>query len=168
VQFEGANLNVKKVFAIEITSIAIIIALVLVFVEVTPFLVSSQQESIGVYNEKEFAHGTLTLVQGQSASAQFNYSTYDPAILVIDLLFQDWQVQGFLSLYCNGRLIVTIHATPNNPIVHFTTISVSGWDWVKPPSLNTATYGNEVTFDSDPTNGYSGSFSYKIDIRGSR
>ncbi len=161
-------MNVKRVFVVEIAVIAIILIAVLVFVEVTPYLASSRQESIGVYDEKEFVAGIVTLAQGETASARFNYSTYDPAILVIDLGFRDWQAQGLLSLYCNGRLITTIHATSSNPSVHFTTISVSGWDWVKPPSLNTATYGNEVTFASDELNGYSGSFTYKIDVRGSR
>jgi hypothetical protein len=162
-------LKLKKLFAAEIAIVVIILVAVLVIVEVTPYLASANQNNqIGMYNQKEFAHGTLNLAKGQIASAQFNYSTYDPAILIIDMAFQDWQSSGHLSLYCNGKLIATINASPDNPTVHFSTISVSGWDWVKPPSINSFTYGNEVTFVSDPETGYEGNFDYQISIRGSR
>jgi hypothetical protein len=162
-------LKLKKLFAVEIALFVVVLVVVLFFVEVTPYLASSKPDSqIGVYNEKQFAVGTVELTAGQTVSAQFNYSTYDPAILVVDLTFQNWQMPGALSIYCNGRVIATILATPNNPTVRLTTISVSGWDWVKPPSLNSFTYGNEVTFVSEPGNGYQGAFSYQIDIRGSR
>jgi hypothetical protein len=162
-------LNTKKLFAIEIASAFLVLTAILVVVEVSPYLSSSQANAqIGMYNEKVFAKGLVTLPIGQSASAQFNYSTYDPAILVIDLAFQDWQIPGDLSIYGNGRLIATIHATPDNPTVRLTTISVSGWDWVKPPSINSFTYGNEVSFVSEPANGFEGTFTYQIDIRGSR
>jgi hypothetical protein len=162
-------LKLKKLITIEIASVVAILLVIMVFVEVTPYLASSKPNSqIGVYNEKVFAKDNVTLALGQMASAQFNYSTYDPAILVVDLVFQNWQAQGALSVYCNGRLVATINATPDNPTVRLTSISVSGWDWVKPPSVNSFTYGNEVTFVSEPGNGYEGTFSYQIDIRGSR
>jgi hypothetical protein len=162
-------LKLKKLFAVEIASAVIVLLVILVIVEVTPYLASANQNSqIGMYNQKEFAQGTVTLTQGQITSAQFNYSTYDPAILIVDISFQSWQNSGHLSLYCNGRLIATINASPDNPNVRFSTISVSGWDWVKPPSVNSYTYGNQVTFISDPENGYEGDFNYQISIRGSR
>ena len=154
---------------IEISTIIIIIASVVVVVEATPYFVSSStSSSIGTYNQKVFAQGKETLILGQMASTQFNYSTYDPAILIIDLTFQDWQNPGVFSIYCNGRTIATILAEPNTPTVHITTFSVSGWDWVKPPSINSYTYGNEVSFASDPEKGYQGTFSYIISVRGSR
>jgi hypothetical protein len=162
-------LKLKKLFAIEIASVIVVLVIIMFFVEVTPYLVSSKPNAqIGVYNQKEFAKDIVTLASGQTASAQFNYSTYDPAILIIDLTFQNWQTPGYLSLYCNGRIIATVYASTANPEIHFTTISVSGWDWVKPPSTNSFTYGNEVTFSSEPQNGYEGTFSYQISIRGSR
>jgi hypothetical protein len=154
---------------VEIVSVVVILVVILGVVEVTPYLASANQNSqIGVYNQREFAKGSVTLAEGQSASAQFNYTTYDPAILVVDLSFQSWQTPGPLSLYCNGRIIATIQATKDTPEVHFSTISVSGWDYVKSPSINSFTYGNEVTFVSAPENGYSGDFNYQISIRGSR
>jgi hypothetical protein len=162
-------LKLKKLFIVEIASIAIVIVLVMVFVEFTPYLASaSQNDSVGMYNEKVFTKGTVTMAMGDSAGSQFNYTTYDPAILVIDLAFQSWESPGFLSLYCNGRQIATFLASPQNPTVRLTTISVSGWDWVKPPSTNTFTYGNEVDFTSRSENGYQGTFDYTISIRGSR
>ena len=162
-------MKLKKLFVIEIASAVNILLVILVMVEVTPYLASANQNNqIGMYNQREFAQGKVTLTHGQSVSAQFNYSSYDPAILVIDITFQSWQNAGHLSLYCNGRLIATINASPDNQNVRFSTISVSGWDWVKPPSVNSYTYGNQVTFISEPENGYEGDFNYQISIRGSR
>jgi hypothetical protein len=162
-------LNLKRLFAIEIGVAVVVIVLVVFFFEVTPYLASSKQsDSVGIYHQKMFAQGVTTLALGQQASAQFNYSTYDPAILVMYLSFQSWQTPGDLSVNCNGRRIATVHASPDNPTIQLTTVSVSGWDWVKPPSLDAYTYGNEVTFVSEPLGGYEGTFSYQIEIRGSR
>jgi hypothetical protein len=162
-------LKLKKLFVAEIASVAIVLVVVLFSVEVIPYLASSATDSqIGIYNQKEYAKDTVFLTLGQTATAQFNYSTYDPAILVVDLAFQSWEIPGYMTLYCNGRIIATFLASPNNPTVRFTTISVSGWDWVKPPSNNALTYGNEVTFVSESESGYEGTFSYDIGIRGSR
>jgi hypothetical protein len=162
-------LKLKKLIAVEIASAVIILVVILIMVEVTPYLASANQNNqIGMYNQKEFAKGEVTITKGQITGAQFNYSTYDPAILIVDLKFQSWQTPGHLSLYCNGIIIATINASPDNPNVRFSTISVSGWDWVKPPSINSYTYGNEITFISDPDSGYEGDFGYQISIRGSR
>jgi hypothetical protein len=162
-------MKLKKIFAVEIASVAIILVVILVVVEASPYLASANQNSqIAMYNQKEFAKGTVTLAKGQSASAQFNYTTYDPAILIVDLAFQNWQTPGSLSLYCNGRIIATINPTPDDPTVRFTTISFSGWDYVKSPSIDSFTYGNEITFVSDAQNGFEGVFNYQISIRGSR
>jgi hypothetical protein len=161
--------NLKKLFAAEIAIVVIVLVVILFVVEVSPYLASaSLNRQIGMFNQKEFAKGNVTLAVGQSASARFNYTTYDPAILIVDIAFKSWQTPGQLSLYCNGRVIATIQATPDNPNVHFSTISVSGWDYVKPPSIDSFTYGNEVSFVSDLQNGYVGDFTYQISIRGSR
>ncbi len=44
--------------------------------------------------KENYAQETVTLQSGQRASSRFNYTTYDPAILVVDLKFQDWQKSG--------------------------------------------------------------------------
>ncbi len=162
-------MKLKRLFALEIALAAISLAVILVVVEVIPYLASANQNSqIGMYNQREFAKGVVTLAKGQTASAQFNYSTFDPAILVVDIAFQSWRNSGRLSLYCNGILMAEMQATPDNPTMRFSTISFSGRDWVKPPSVYSFTYGNEVAFVSDPESGYEGDFSYQISIRGSR
>jgi hypothetical protein len=162
-------LKLKGLFAVEVASIITVVVLVLVFVEVTPYLASgNQNKSIGIYGQRIYVQGTTEIASGEIASAQFNYSSYDPAILVVDLNFRTWPTPGYLSLSCNGRTIATINVTPDMPAVRFTTISLSGWDWVKPPSADAYTYGNEVTFVSDAGGGYEGAFDYKISIRGSR
>ena len=164
-------MKLKKLFAIEVGSVAIVIIAIMFFVEVTPYLASSKPNSqIGVFNQKVYAQETVTLKQGERTQSRFNYTTYDPAILVVDLKFQSWDRPGYLSLYCNGILIVTIDATPKNPDVQLTTITVSGYDLVKPPAgySYSYTYGNEIALLSDPSNGFEGTFNYQISIRGSR
>jgi hypothetical protein len=167
-------MNLKKLFVVEIAAVIVVIVLVTIFVGITPYLASSGQNGqIGVYNQRKYAEETVTLQSGQRASSRFNYTTYDPAILVVDLKFQDWQKPGYLSLYCNGILIVSFDATPNNPYVELTTVTFSGFDLVKPPPPKLGVsfvfaYGNEVTILSPEKTGYEGTFTYEISIRGSR
>ena len=167
-------MNLKKLFVFEIVGVVVAIVLITVFVGITPYLSSSNGTGqIGVFNQKEFVSQTVTLQQGQRASSRFNYTTYDPAILVVDLKFQDWQKSGSLSMYCNGILVTTYNATPSDPDIESTTVTFSGFDLVKPPPPKIGmssqfTYGNEISFLSPPENGYEGTFNYKISIRGSR
>ncbi len=164
----------KKTITLEITLVVVILVVVLIIVQFTPYLASSSQnDKVGVFNQKPYVQNTVSLLAGQKASCRFNYSSFDPAILVIDLTFESWLTPGYLSLYCNGVLIVTIEATPRNPDVQLTTVTVSGYDLVKPHYqltglLTTYTYGNEISFLSTVNNGYEGIFGYKISIRGSR
>ncbi len=168
------NLKLKRMVTVELVSAVAIVVVVLLVVQTTPYLASSKPSSqIGVFNQKEYVQNTVSILAGQKTSCRFNYSSFDPAILVIDLDFQNWQTSGNLALYCNGIHIVTIEATQRNPEVQLTTITVSGFDLVKPhyqlsALFSTYTYGNEISFSSPLTSGYEGTFSYKISIRGSR
>jgi hypothetical protein len=169
----GNALNLKKLFLAEIAAVIIVIVIVVIFVEITPYLAASNQGQIGVYNQRVYAQKTVTLQAGQVASIRFNYSTYDPAILVVNLKFQDWQKPGNLSVYCNGILIDTFSAQPSSPEVKSTTVTFSGYDLVKPPSAKLGIiyqydYGNEITFMSPFQTGFEGTFNYQISIRGSR
>ena len=159
---------------VELVSVVAVLVVALLLVQITPYLASSStSDQIGVFNQKEYVQNTVSLLAGQKTSCRFNYSTFDPAILVIDLDFQNWQTQGNLALYCNGIHVVTIEATQGNPEVQLTTITVSGYDLIKPhyqlsALFSTYTYGNEISFLSPSNSGYEGTFSYKISIRGSR
>ncbi len=167
-------MNLKRILLLEISVVIIVIIAVIAFIEITPYLVSSKQNNqIGVFNQRIYAQETVTLQPGARAASRFNYTTYDPAILVVDLNFQNWQRPGYLSVYCNGRLIVSFDATSKNPDVQITSVTFSGYDLVKPPppkigvSLIFA-YGNEISFLSPENQGYAGTFSYQISVRGSR
>jgi hypothetical protein len=166
--------NLKKLIFVEIAVVVAIIVSITVFVGMTPYLSSSGQNGqIGVFNQREFVKETATIQQGQRLSSRFNYTTYDPAILVVDLKFQDWKKPGSLSMYCNGILVTTFDATPNNPDIESTTVTFSGFDLVKPPPPKLGmsfqfTYGNEISFSSPIENGYEGTFNYQLSIRGSR
>ena len=167
-------MNLKKTFVAEIAIIILVIIIVAVFVEISPFLSASNQTGqIGVYNQRQFGQDTVTLGRGQRASSMFNYTTYDPAILVVDLTFKDWKNSGSLSLFCNGILLDTFEVAPGNPSLESTTVTFSGFDLVKPPQSKIAVssvfaYGNEISFYSPQDNGYEGTFSYQVNIRGSR
>jgi len=166
--------NLKKLMFVEIAVVVIATVSIAVFVGMTPYLYSSSQNGqIGVFNQREYVKETATIQQGQRLSSRFNYTTYDPAILVVDLKFQDWKKPGSLSMYCNGILITTFDATPNDPNIESTTVTFSGFDLVKPPPPKLGmssqfTYGNELSFLSPTENGYEGTFNYQISIRGSR
>jgi hypothetical protein len=166
--------SLQKILMVEIFAIIIVVVFVAIFVEVTPYLAASKQsDQIGVFNQRIYDQQTVTLQAGQRASSRFNYTTYDPAILVVDLKFQNWLTPGNLSLYCNGILIGSFAATPNNPDVQLTTVTFSGYDLVKPPTPKSGisflfSYGNEISIQSPDRNGYEGTFNYQISIRGSR
>jgi hypothetical protein len=84
---------------VEVAVVALVLIIVMIFVELTPYLVSSADESIGVYQGKEFRKGTATIAKGQSVRVEyFNYSTFDPAILVVNIEFQTWQSTGTLII----------------------------------------------------------------------
>jgi hypothetical protein len=167
-------LNLKRLIVVEVGAVIIALVLIVVFVGITPYLSSSGQNGqIGVYNQRVYTQKTATVQSGQIASSRFNYTTFDPAILVVELRFLDWQKSGKLSMYCNGILIDTFDATPSNPYLKSTTVTFSGFDLVKPPASRLGMtyqfeYGNEVTFLSPIENGYEGTFNYQISIRGSR
>ena len=169
-------MKLKKLMVVEISVVVIVLVSILLFVEITPYLASANPESqIGIYNQRLFAQGNATLSAGQSASAWFNYSSFDPPILVFDLTFLSWQTPGSLSVYCNGLRIATIEASPDKPHVVLTAVAVSGMDLVKtradliyPAPPNAYTFGNQVAFTSNPGDDYEGSFNYQISLRGSR
>jgi len=160
-------LKLKKLIVVEIVLLVAALLLVIAFVEIAPFLRSSKQKnSIGLYQEKEYARGNATLAVGESSSVRFTYSSYDPAILILDVAFLTWKSPGYLIFRCNNRVFASVFARPENSHLSLTVVSVSGREWVEPPS---SMFGvNEIAFESELKNGYEGTFSYKISVRGSR
>ncbi len=148
----------------------VVLVAVIVFVGLTPYLSSSQKNrAVGVYNERVFDEGNLTLIRGKTVqSALFNYTTFDPAILVLDLNFQTWQSQGNLTISVNDQVLANIKPSPENPQITLNAVSFSGEDLVKPHEVYSRFFSNEISFSSKANEGYSGTFSYKISIRGSR
>ena len=163
-------MNLKKLLILEIAIAVIVLVLVIFLLGALPFLASSKQNSsIGLYNEKVYGNGTLTLARGQTVAAtQFNYTTYDPVILIINVTVQNCQSPGNITFACNGKIFGSLYADAENPQATLTAISVSGADWVEPQTSYSFVFGNEVTFTSEPENGYEGILDYTIIIRGSR
>jgi len=166
--------ELKKLIVAEIVLVAVILIVVMVVIEGVPYLEASQQNpSVSMYQEREYDKGNVTLARGENARIRFNYSTYDPSILVIELSFQSWQSPGNLTLLCNGKTFASIMATPEKPTVSLSVISVSGQDWLRtysstaPSTASNSTLDNEITFSSEPLNGYAGTFNYRIAVKGS-
>lgn len=162
-------MNLKKLVFIEVGSVVVIVVLVLFFLAASPLLASSQQNtSIGLYSERQFGSGNVTLTRGNIVSLpRFNYTTFDPAILVLDLNFQNWANNGNLTVSINGKVLGTVFASPENAHIRLTTISFSGSDLVEPNSLYSPIFGNTISFSSK-SEGFEGTFTYQITIRGSR
>jgi hypothetical protein len=162
--------ELKKVIMVEVAAVVVVLIIVMTLVEVVPYLAASEQNTaIGVYNEKTFAKGNLTLTKGTTVeSTRFNYTVFDPAILVLDLNFQTWRSPGNLTVSVNGKDIANIYASPQNPQVKLTAITFSGKDLVEPITINSPFISNVISFSSKTSQGYDGAFSYQISIRGSR
>jgi hypothetical protein len=140
--------NLKKLIIVEAGAVILVLIVALTLVEVIPNLASSQQNSsIGMYNEKTFAEGNVTLARGTIVqSSKFNYTTFDPAILVLELNFQTWRSPGNLTINVNGNSFATINATPEKPHVKLTAITCSGKDLVEPLSKYSPFVGNTIFF----------------------
>lgn len=163
-------MELKKVIFVEIAVVSIVLIAILAFVGITPYLASSQQStSIGLFNQKVFDEGNVTLIRGKTVqSAIFNYSTFDPAILVLELDFQSWQSRGNLTISINDLVLANVYPDPEKPHVTLNTVSFSGVDLVKPDFVYSRYFSNAVSFSSKVGEGYSGTFSYQISVRGSR
>jgi hypothetical protein len=119
-----------------------------------------------MYNSKLHLKGTLSLTSGGFAIIPFEYSSYDPAIIVLEVAVLNCENPGNFTLYCNYRNIASAWANSETPPLTLNLISVAGSDWIEPRS---AMFGlNELLFESNAQNGYSGKLSYQITIRGSR
>jgi hypothetical protein len=163
------GLKLGKLIVAEAFLVVVVIVVVLGVIEFMPSLNSpSQNAPIGVYHQREYGRGNATLALGEVARTQFNYTTFDPAILVLDLDFHSWKKPGVLELACNGRVFASVFASSENPRLRLNVITVSGLEWVQPKSIESFVFGNEITFSSVPVVGYEGSFSYEVNIRGSR
>lgn len=168
-------MKLKKLIIGEIVIVVVILLAAMVVIEGIPYLeASTQNAAVAMYQQKEYANGAITLRRGEEARTRFNYTTYDPAILVIELSFQSWEFAGNLTFYCNGKPFASIIAQADTPNVSLSVISVSGEDWVQTTTATTRssgstfTFGNEITFSSETQSGYAGTFTYRIAVRGSK
>jgi hypothetical protein len=166
--------KLKRLIIAEIVLVAVILIAAMVVIEGIPYLEASQQNSsVSMYQEKEYDKGSVTLARGENATTRFNYSTYDPSILVVELSFQSWQSAGNLTLLCNGKQFASFVAESEKPTVSMSVMSVSGQDWLRtyssttPFTVSNSTLDNEITFSSEPLIGFAGTFNYRIAVRGS-
>ena len=157
----------KKIITAEIIIFIMVVVVALFIVELNPSLISSKKsESIPMYSEELVATQNMSLVSGQTQYAQFNYSTYEPVVLVLNVQFQNWQSSGYLTFTCNGRNAVTVFATPRNPQIKLEIVTFANSEWVKPPSKYADTFTNSVQFTSSSENGFEGYLICQIFLRG--
>lgn len=160
-------MKLNRLFLIEIVILMISLVSVVAFLEIAPYLKPSKQNaSIGLYREREFAEGNLAVVVGEMSNANFTYPSYDPAILIVEVTLETCEIPGNLILRCNYREFASIYVDRAGSHHSFTVVSVSGREWVMPPS---SMFGfNAISFESPSTDGYEGTITYQIRIRGSR
>ncbi len=147
--------------------VASVLVMLVALVNLTSYLgASNSNHEVGLYVEKEYALGSLTIVPGERKYIWFNYSSYEPTILLLELSFKSWKTSGYLDVRCNNNPVRTIFATPENPNISLVVVSTSGSEWIEPQS---SMFGlNEVIFESALENGFEGLLSYQIRLRGAR
>jgi len=159
-------LKLRKIVVLEITAIILVLISILAFIEVTSYLGATQNARIGLYNEREYARGNVTVLPGETSLVQFTFLSYEPTILVVELTFRSVDVPGYLVVRCNNKLLNPVLVSQANSAVSLNAISVSGAEWVEPLS---AMFGyNEVTFEAGLENGFEGVIEYQIKLRGTR
>ena len=160
-------MKLEKIVLLEVLFFAALLLTIMATLELIPFLQPSKHNtSIGLYNAISFPKNTIKLTSGEFVKIPFQYSSYDPAIIILELSFQTCEEPGYLIIYCNYIRVTSIFVSPETPPLYLNLISFSGTDWVEPPS---AMFGlNELIFESEPKNGYAGNLTYQITLRGSR
>ena len=160
-------MKLKGLFLIEIVVLVGIALFSIIYFWSAPYLGSSDQyQSIPAYSQKSEPIRYLSLDKGSLAIVRFNYTSYDPSIIVLDLSFDSIIQPGKFEIFCNYKLVTTVNVKPETPRVSLNLVSFSGLDWVEPM---TAMFGiNDLVFESNELDGYVGSLSYQITFRGSR
>ncbi len=161
-------MKLKKLILADITILAVVVVSVLALIQLNPSLESRRNEQIGMYNEKRLFTSAITLNQGEIASTEFNSTSYEPVVLVITLVFQNWSTPGYVSIYCNGRDIVTLLASPQNPQITLEAMTFANIEWVGPPSAYSSFFTNSLQFASTYGDGFEGSLLCQISLRGTR
>lgn len=162
-------MKLGKIFVAELAVVIVVLLVIVVVVEVNPSLAASKQaQLIGAFNTKEYAADSVTIAKGQAFTTSFDYSSYEPAILAIDVKFSNIQTPGTLSFTINGRYVGSVYASPSNPHTSISAITFSNSEWIKPPSAYSNAFSNQVIFSSDNDKGFEGTFDYQINLRGSR
>ncbi len=161
-------MKIGKLFFAEIFVIITVLVVTVVVIQVDPSLAGSKQaQVIGAFNQNVIGQDTITIVKGDAFSTQFEYSSFEPAIFVLDLTFRDSQSSGYLTLQLNGRYIGSIFVTPEKHQATISAISLTGAEWVKPPSAYSNSFTNQIIFSSDSSDGYVGTFDFQISLNGS-
>jgi len=160
-------MKLKGLFLIEIVVLLGIAIFFISYFWFNPYLGSSEEyQSIPVYSQKSEPIRYLSLDQGSTAVLRFNYTSYDPSVIVLDLSIDSIEHPGKFDIFCNYKLVTTVNVTPETQRMTINLVSFSGLDWVEPM---TAMFGlNDLVFESNEVGGYVGTLSYQITFRGSR
>ena len=159
-------MKLKKLIVLEISLLIVIFISLAAYIENSFYLGSPETAKIGLYNEREFARGNVTVVPGEIGIVRFSYSIYEPTILVLELAFRSVEKPGYLMVRCNNRPLQPFWVSPANSTIILNVMSVSGAEWVEPLS---SMFGlNDIVFESDAINGFEGLIDYRIKLRGTR
>jgi hypothetical protein len=159
--------KLKRLFAIEIALIIGILACALAFLLLTPNLGSSQlYGSMDAFTQRSDPIHYISIIKDQPGIVRFNYTSYDPSIIVLDLYVDSIDHPGDFDVFCNYKHVAKVSMTPETEKVTLNLVSFSGLDWVEPM---TSMFGlNDLVFESSDPNGFIGTIAYQITFRGSR
>ena len=156
-------MKLGKLIVIEIALVVILLFAALNLIAYSPFLVSSSQDpGIGLLKEIVFPPQNVTLLRDQVTNILFNYSSYEPAILIMDINYLNWETSGYITIFLNGRFVGNIQSLPDTKQKSLAVVSCSGIDWVRPNE------SNFIMFLSEYDLGYEGTFTCSVKLRGSR
>lgn len=152
----------QRLLVIEVVSLISLGILAVSFVNVNPILDTNSGAPLGLFSERRYTNGTITLARGGEAFGLFRYNSYEPVILTLNIEYLSVEKSGYLTVYCNGRVGGTVLVTSSSGPVQLTLVTTAGVDWVKANSQNA------VMFKSPASDGFEGQFSYVVSLRGSR
>ena len=158
-------MKLKRLIVAESLVLLVILVAVVFSFQLIPGL-QPQQNQIGMYKQISYNENSLTIARDQWITKTFNYTNFDPAIILLQVDLKECREIGYLNIYCNYRKIVSLYLMPQNGSATFCLFSCSGFDWIEP--LSDMSGLNDLLFESPIIGGFEGSFTYQLSFRGSR
>ncbi len=156
-------MGLKRLLVLEALSVILVVFVSIYIVGLNPTLESSQRDIfLGLFKEVDYGQNTIALRRGYTGRGSFFYQSYEPVILRLEIVSSVPTTAGYVEVYCNARFVANILFASPNGRASLSVVSCAGVDWVIPLQSNV------ISFVSGYTNGYEGTITYRISLRGTR